>query len=64
MFKRGDFVQINKQIGVVVMIGEEIPGDSEDHTAVWFGAYDKGIPEVWAIPTEYLSAGPEPVVKH
>ncbi|MBM4068917.1 MAG: hypothetical protein FJ271_08225 [Planctomycetes bacterium] len=64
MFKKGDFVTINKEIGVVVMTGEEIPGDSCDHTGVWFGTYDKGFPEVWIIPSEYLKHGPESVLKH
>ena len=64
MFKKGDFVKINEQVGVVVMTGEELPGDSEDHAGVWFGTYEEGIPEVWTIPTEYLETGPEPVLKH
>jgi hypothetical protein len=64
MFKKGDFVMINKDVGVVVLTGEEIPGDSLDHTGVWFGTYDKGSPEIWTIPTEYLKKGPEPVLKH
>jgi hypothetical protein len=36
----------------------------EDHTGVWFGTFEKGVPEVWTIPTEYLVVGPEPVMKH
>jgi hypothetical protein len=64
MFRKGDFVIINKQIGVVVKTGEELPGDSQDHTGVWFGTFEKGVPEVLTIPTEYLENGPEPVLKH
>ena len=64
MFKNGDFVTINNQIGVVVMTGEELPGDLEDHTEVWFGSYENDVPEVWTIPTEYLEKGPEPLLKH
>ena len=64
MFKKGEFVTINKEIGVVVKTGEELPGDSEDHTGVWFGTYEYGVPEVCTIPTEYLEKGPEPVLKH
>jgi hypothetical protein len=64
MLKKGDFVIINKDIGVVVVTGEELGGDLEDHTGVWFGTYEKGVPEVWTIPTEYLATGPEPVMKH
>ena len=64
MLKKGNFVKINNQTGVVVMTGDELPGDLRDHTAVWFGTYEKGIPEVWTIPTEYLEKGPEPLLKH
>ena len=64
MFKKGDFVTINKDVGVVVLTGDEMDGDLEDHTGVWFGTYEKGVPEVWTIPTEYLKNGPEPVLKH
>jgi hypothetical protein len=64
MHRKGDFVRINKQIGVVVMTGDELSGDLEDHTGVWFGTYEKDIPEVWTIPTKYLEKGPEPVLKH
>jgi hypothetical protein len=64
MFKKGDFVTINKKVGVVVMTGEELPSDMEDHTGVWFGMVEKEVPEVWTIPTEYLATGTEPVMKH
>ena len=64
MLKKGDFVEINKDIGVVVMTGEDLGDDLEDHTGVWFGTYQEGVPEIWTIPTEYLAKGPEPVMKH
>lgn len=64
MFKKGDFVRINKQVGIVVMTGKELPGDSDDHTGVRFGTYENGVPEVWTVPTEYLEKGPELVLKH
>lgn len=64
MLKKGDFVTIDKNIGVVVLTGKELGGDLEDHTGVWFGTYEKSIPEVWTIPTEYLMKGPEPLLKH
>ncbi len=64
MFKQGDFVKLNKQVGVVVRTGEQLAGDLEDHTGVWFGKYEKGVPEVWTIPTDYLEKGPEPALKH
>ena len=64
MFRKGDFVTINKDVGVVVLTGEEMGGSLEDHTGVWFGTDEKGVPEVWTVPTEYLTKGPEPVLKH
>ena len=57
-------VIINKQIGVVVLTGEELGEDLDDHAGVWFGTNEDGIPEVWTIPTESLSRGPHPVLKH
>jgi hypothetical protein len=64
MFQKGDFVKINNQVGVVVRTANELPGDSEDHTGVWFGTLEKGVPEIWTIPTEYLAGGPEQILKH
>ena len=64
MFKKGDFVTINNKIGIVVMTGEQLPGEMKDHTAVWFGAFEKEVPEVLTIPTDYLATGPEPMMKH
>jgi hypothetical protein len=64
MFKIGDFVTINKQTGIVVRIGEDLPGDCQDHAGIWFGTFENGIPEVWIIPTEYLEKGPQAVLKH
>ncbi len=64
MIAKGNFVEFNKQTGVVVFIGAELPGDSEDHTGVWFGDSKEGVPEVWTIPTEYLTKGPTPILKH
>ena len=64
MLKKGDFVTNGRDIGVVVMSGEELLGDMEDHTGVWFGTYENGVPEVWTIPTEYLEKTSESVQKH
>jgi hypothetical protein len=64
MLKKGDFVHINKQVGVVIMTGQEMSGDLEGHIGVWFGTYENGVPEVWTIPSEYLGEGPSPVLKH
>lgn len=64
MFKKGDFVAINNRVGVVVLTGDELPGDSADHTGVWFGSDENAVPEIWTIPTEYLQRGPEAMLKH
>jgi hypothetical protein len=64
LFGKGDIVTINGQLGVVVLTGKELGGDMEDHTGVWFGDAEEDIPEVWTIPTEYLSSGPQPKLKH
>lgn len=68
MFERGAIVIVNNRIGVVVRSGhelcEEVGDDLDDHTGVWFGTMDSGTPEVWTIPTEYLSEGPEPKFTH
>jgi hypothetical protein len=64
MFKKGDFVTINNEIGVVIFTGDELPGDMDDHTGVWFGPDERGVSDVYTIPTEYLKEGPEPVLKH
>jgi len=64
MVEKGDFVMVDTQVGVVVTTGQELGGDLNDHTGVWFGSFEKGHPEVWTIPTEYLAPGPKPVFKH
>jgi hypothetical protein len=64
VLRKGDFVKLSDDIGVVVKTGEELEGDLADHTGVWFGTYTKGSPEVWTVPTELLEEAPEPVVKH
>jgi len=64
MFNKGDIVRLDSKIGVVVFTGKDLPGDLEDHTGVWFGAVENGIPEVWTIPTEYLSQASQPKIKH
>ena len=64
MFEKGAVVTINGRVGVVVLTGNELSEALADHTAVWFGDVDDGVPEVWTIPTEYLSEGPRPVFRH
>jgi hypothetical protein len=44
MFKKGDFVSINGQVGVVVLTGRELPGDLDDHTGVWFAGVPLAVP--------------------
>lgn len=64
MFQKGEIVTVNHRVGVVVFTGMELEGDMDDHTGVWFGTLDDGKPEVVTVPTEYIAAGPRPVLKH
>ena len=61
---KGEIVSVGGKVGVVVLTGKDLDGDLEDHTGVWFGSLENGRPEVWTIPTEYLSKGSEPIFKH
>jgi len=63
-FSKGDFVTINGQVGIVAMVGAELPADMDDHCAVFFGTFEHDRPEIWTIPTKYLSPGPTFVFKH
>ncbi len=71
--KRGDFVELDGALAVVV----GIPGDPdvpEDHVALWFGEPPSprksqggsgGLhPQVWTVPVAYVVAAAEPVYKH
>ncbi len=64
LIQPGQIVTINGQVGVVVLTGKELDDDMDDHTGVWFGTTDGGLPKVFTIPTEYLAAGPLPILKH
>ena len=64
MLEKGSLVEINNQVDVVVMLGDELPGDCHDHAGVWFGDLENGAPEVWTVPLDYLKKGPTPVLKH
>ena len=46
------------------MTGAEMEEDLNDHTAVWFGEIENGIPVTYTVPTEYLRPGPAPDVRH
>ena len=70
MFKRGDIVEIEGQLAVVV--GTFGDGSApEDHIAVWFGdpktaRGERGgrRPEVWTIPEELFKKAEAPQVLH
>jgi hypothetical protein len=64
MFQRGDFIILNSDVGVVVMNGVEMEGDLDDHTMVWFGEIENGLPVTYTVPTDYLKVGPAPEVRH
>ena len=71
-FKRGDLVESNGLLGVVVGIygDNHVP---EDHIAIWYGrtttssTQQEGgtlIPEVWTVPQEYVRLAPSPIMRH
>lgn len=72
-FARGDFVQLDGLLAVVVGTGED-GGAPEDHLALWFGdppgvrisqgGSGAASPEVWTVPAEYCEPAPDPEVKH
>lgn len=64
MFEKGRIVTLDGRLGVVVLVGEELDEDMGDHTGVWFGDVEGGRPVVFTVPTEYLAAGPRPVMEH
>ena len=61
---KGEIVSINNKVGVIVLTGKQLGGDLEDHVGVWFGNSADGVPEVWTVPTECLTPGPRPALKH
>ena len=70
MFKRGDIVEIEGQLAVVVGTFED-GSAPEDHVAVWFGD-PKTVrggrggqkPEVWTIPADLFRNAADPEVLH
>jgi hypothetical protein len=73
MFKRGDLVEFDGLLAVVVGSFEDGLAP-EDHLALWFGT-PQGIrrsqggpgglqPEVWTVPTDYCQPASEPIVRH
>lgn len=73
MFKRGDILEIDGLLAVVVGTGDE-GSTPEGHVAVWFGdskalrisAGGKGgsTPEVWTIPEEFCTMAAKPKLNH
>lgn len=72
-WKRGDFIELDGLVAVVVGI-EGDPNVPEEHLAVWFGE-PKGVrksaggkgptsPEVWIVPEEFCKPAPRPEYKH
>ena len=67
IWKRGDLVELDGKLGVVVGVA----GDAnvpDEHLAVWFGNSHGALGgrrhEVWTVPEEYFIAAQEPVYKH
>ena len=73
MWSRGDFVELDGLLAVVVG-GEGEPEVPDDHVAVWFGdprsvrKSDGGSggqsPEVWTVPADLLVRAAGPSIKH
>ena len=59
-----DFVTLNGRVGVVFLTAAVLGQDLADHAAVWFGAVVAASPEVWLVPTDVLTPGPEPTFPH
>lgn len=52
-FRKGDFVWVGKDIGVVVFLEKESE-TPEDHLGIWYGETDnEGIPRYRTVPVEY-----------
>ena len=72
-WKRGDLVELDAMLAVVVAIFGD-PDVPEDHVTLWFGQpislrkSQGGIsgqrPEVWTVPVALLVAAAEPFYKH
>jgi hypothetical protein len=72
-FKRGDFIEHDGLIAVVVGTGED-GGAPEDHLALWYGEprciriSQGGVggqhPEVWTVPAEYCAPAASPDIRH
>lgn len=55
----GQFVLINKSLGVVVGLAGSHPDVPEDHVAIWYGERTPdGKPLAKSVPEEYVSAAP------
>ncbi len=68
MIEKGTIVIVADRVGVVVRTGEELcketGADLDDHSGIWFGSLDGGIPVVRTIPSEYIQDGPRPLFEH
>jgi hypothetical protein len=78
MLRRGDLVELDGLLAVVVALAGELVGMGElvpeDHVALWFGTPPTerpseggeggAIPEVWTVPADYCRAAPNPVIHH
>jgi len=72
-FEKGDFVELDGLIAVVVGVSGEndLP---DDHIALWFGEDDQKrisqggsgnvIPQVWTVPIELCMKARDPNIKH
>jgi len=73
IFERGDIIEIDGLLAVVVGTVEENKAP-EGHVSVWFGdpkasrisegGKDGSTPEVWTIPIEYCTKAAVPKINH
>lgn len=64
MIKKGSFVRIGNDVGVVVFQEHE-NRTPEDHLAIWFGETDENnIPKYKSVPEDYCEIIPNPTDYH
>lgn len=64
MHRTGETVVLHGRVGVGVLLGRDLGQGLGDHTGVWFGTSEDDRPEVWTVPTGYLTPGPPPALRH
>jgi hypothetical protein len=70
MWKRGDLVELNGELAVVVGVDGE-SGVPEDHVGLWYGesksisqSGGRKVPVIWTVPKEYCQPALPAEVRH